>query len=810
MHPEHYVHRAVFLLALSWLGLGGTGASFFAGELPEDTVSREEGSLHRHVTFDACSIGSGAWSDATVWADRRVPRAGDRVLVGRGTHVVYDVASTNVLRLVQVAGTLRFSRECDTLLEVGLLKVQNSEHCSESGFACDFRAVNRVGEPEAPSLGPALLEIGTLDQPIPASITARIRLHALPGLDANHAPALVCCAARMEIHGAPMSRTWVKLGADVEAGARELMLAEATSGWREGDEVLVTPSQRRPRGSRSFRTDASGVGTEVRRIESIDGTRLRLDRALRDGRRGQGEFRAEVANLSRNVTIESATPEGTRGHTLYHRYSRGSLSYARFAHLGKEGVLGRYAIHFHRVGDTMRGAQVRGLAIVDSHNRWITIHGTRYLVVRDCVGYQSVGHGFFLEDGTEIYNLLERNLGVQAFRGRRLPEQVLPFDPNDGAAFWWANGRNSFVANVACENDQYGFRYDSQRRSNFDSVLPVRQPDGSQKEVDIRTIPIFRFEGNEAHSEGLYGVAVAGTEGTGPDTAHPHVLRGLKLWDLHYALRAQLPTMLVEDVVIDHAAYGIYRPWFKNHVYRNLRIGHTNTEPFNRGLDDRSLQHGSITVDGLTFYGVRNSGTPLIQISANDPTGTAESHFRNVRVADADRGRRALVNLGAGPRLEPTTATSVPVFIHDYFGPGEHARVVSTRAKDFRPGDDDREAPPLTGDESRARRVVNVPFPQLLDPVDDLPPATVILSVRELGATLEIRGVSHDNGLVAQVEVEGVDARIDRQDAGVADWTAIVSRPAGGSVTAVARDAAGNVEQTPHTHPVPTVRLKRF
>ncbi len=27
-------------------------------------------------------------------------------------------------------------------------------------------------------------------------------------------------------------------------------------------------------------------------------------------------------------------------------------------------------------------------------------------MVRDCVGYQSVGHGFFLEDGTEVFNLL--------------------------------------------------------------------------------------------------------------------------------------------------------------------------------------------------------------------------------------------------------------------------------------------------------------------------------------------------------------------------------------------------------------------
>ena len=46
-------------------------------------------------------------------------------------------------------------------------------------------------------------------------------------------------------------------------------------------------------------------------------------------------------------------------------------------------------------GDTMRGSQILGASIVDSHNRWVTIHGTEYLVVRDCVGFKSVGHGYF-------------------------------------------------------------------------------------------------------------------------------------------------------------------------------------------------------------------------------------------------------------------------------------------------------------------------------------------------------------------------------------------------------------------------------
>ena len=183
---------------------------------------------------------------------------------------------------------------------------------------------------------------------------------------------------------------------------------------------------------------------------AIEGARLDARRAARLRAPGRGRFRGEVANLSRNVVIESADPEGIRGHTMYHRGSSGSISYAEFRHLGKEGALGKYSLHFHQVGDTMRGSSVVGASIWDSHNRWITIHGTNYLVVRDCVGYRSVGHGFFLEDGTETENVLDRNLAVQAYFAKKLPEQVLPFDENEGAGFWWANSRNIFTRNVTC------------------------------------------------------------------------------------------------------------------------------------------------------------------------------------------------------------------------------------------------------------------------------------------------------------------------------------------------------------------------
>ena len=208
------------------------------------------------------------------------------------------------------------------------------------------------------------------------------------GMDKQSCPAIVCCGGRMDLHGTPMSRTWIKLGATAKAGETEITLAEPVTGWKVGDRIIVTAT--------SYQTYKDSKATEERTIQAIDGVKVTLNQPLAVEHLGAGSYRGEVANLSRNVVVESAPPtsppsqggaEGgwVRGHTMYHRGSAGAISYAEFRHLGKEGVLGRYSLHYHLVGDTMRGSYVIGASIWDSGNRWLTIHGTNYLVVRDNV-----------------------------------------------------------------------------------------------------------------------------------------------------------------------------------------------------------------------------------------------------------------------------------------------------------------------------------------------------------------------------------------------------------------------------------------
>src|SRR5262249_30179447 len=162
--------------------------------------------------------------------------------------------------------------------------------------------------------------------------------------------------------------------------------------------------------------------------------------------------------------------------------------------------------------------------------------------------FKSDGHGFFFEDGTEVFNVVDRCLAVQANRGKPLPKQMLPFDQNEGAGFWWANSLNTFTRNVSCENGRYGYRFEATKSSRLDLTLKVMQPDGTEKPVDVRTLPFVRFDDNEAHCDGLYGFNLGeGVDRVGPDEKHPFVIRRMKIWELHYGFRPQSPSVLVED-----------------------------------------------------------------------------------------------------------------------------------------------------------------------------------------------------------------------------------------------------------------------
>ena len=555
------------------------------------------------------SARSGNWSDPDTWVGQHLPEPFHAVKIRPGHRVVYDIETKMPFRAVHIGGQLEFSRDRSTRLDCGLIRIQAGEDVLEEGFDCELHLTPRANHGEQPAL-----LVGSSESPIPASKQALIRLHAVPGMDEKTFPAIVCCGGRMDLHGAPMNRTWIKLAENVAADSTELILSDPVSGWKPGDTVLVVSTDRTylfGEQRRLIPTIRDETQSEERTIKSIAQQKVILDRPLKFSHQAPGEFHGEVANLSRNVIVESADPNGARGHTMYHVGSAGSISYAEFRHLGKKDQLGRYALHFHLCRDTMRGSSVIGASIHDSDNRWLTVHGTDYLIVRDCVGYNSIGHGFFLEDGTEVFNVFDRNLAVQARHGKPLPKQVLPFDENEGAGFWWSNCLNSWTRNVAAECDQYGYRFEAAETEGFSLEQDVPQPDGVLKKIDIRTLPFVRFDDNEAHTQRRFALNLGGirhvsdeqdyqaikdyqsvtkretadlsriqgghVNGIGPDWQHPFVIRNFRVWNSQWVFHGGSPNLLLDGLTATDCTYGIFKTRMDGHEYRNLDVRKIDT-----------------------------------------------------------------------------------------------------------------------------------------------------------------------------------------------------------------------------------------
>ena len=140
-------------------------------------------------------------------------------------------------------------------------------------------------------------------------------------------------------------------------------------------------------------------------------------------------------------------------------------------------------MHFHLARKTAgtssaHNAFVKDSSIWDSMTRWIVVHGTQDVTLARNVGYESIGHGYYLEDATEINNKLYSNLGILAraavvsaqnprqvpgilaadfspIQGVRtdlqLPQELVPYhsDIDHPSVFWMTNGWNDFEYNMA-------------------------------------------------------------------------------------------------------------------------------------------------------------------------------------------------------------------------------------------------------------------------------------------------------------------------------------------------------------------------
>uniref|UniRef100_A0A674K9K3 hyaluronoglucosaminidase n=1 Tax=Terrapene triunguis TaxID=2587831 RepID=A0A674K9K3_9SAUR len=252
------------------------------------------------------------------------------------------------------------------------------------------------------------------------------------------------------------------------------------------------------------------------------------------------DTRAEVGLLTRNILIQGEMEESCYGQNqcqffsydtfggqikIQRNFTSVHMAGVELKNMGQQ-ILGSYPVHFHLSGDVdEKGGYesptyLDNLAIHHCFSRCVAIHGTHGLLVKDTIGYDTLGHCFFLEDGLEQRNTFYHNLGLLTKPGTILPSDrneatclamrsnvygnYVPIPSTDCMAvstFWIANPNNNLIENAAAGAQDVGIWYIFHR-------VPTGQSEGQYPEAQAEFTPLGIFYNNRVHSNFKAGLFI--------------------------------------------------------------------------------------------------------------------------------------------------------------------------------------------------------------------------------------------------------------------------------------------------------------
>ncbi len=260
--------------------------------------------------------------------------------------------------------------------------------------------------------------------------------------------------------------------------------------------------------------------------------------------------------------------------------------------------IGRYSIHFHHAfGPRTTPANGYQFTLignaVDDASKWgITIHNSHYGLVRDNVVYNSRGAAIVAEDGTESFNVFERNFAMRSEgSGEFAPRSGYGGATNDpggeGAGFWLRGPNNILRNNVAANVDVFGYGIaagglGTVRIPKFKGADTSK--DGEFVEIDTTDAPVLEFTGNEAYGAIQTGVAI-GWNGT---------LTNSRMWHTSRHAVTAFPTdRLVVDGFVGARRFGrapaaqFENPtgiWFGNYAAKTVTVRNANVQGMRVGV----------------------------------------------------------------------------------------------------------------------------------------------------------------------------------------------------------------------------------
>jgi hypothetical protein len=477
------------------------------------------------------------------------------------------------------------------------------------------------------------LQIGTEEAPFrheaTISLTGTNRDENVVGMGPK---VLGVTGGTLEVHG-ERRLNWTKLGATADEGATQITLDKAP-GWRPGDRIVISS------------TDYDPFQAEEATVKAVSGSVVTLDEALAHTHWGATQTfdgrvvdeRAEVALLSHNVAIEgeaASSADGFGGQIMVMGDGTARLEGVELTRMGQRGILRRYPIHFHMLGDAGAGSYLKNSSLHHTFNRCVTVHGTNQLILSRNVCHDHIGHGYFLEDGAEHDNMITGNLGLLTREPAAAADRLLPTDDSP-ATFWITNPDNVVRGNVAASSRGMGFWY----------ALP-EHPTGRSANANVwpRRTPLGEFSGNVAHSNDGDGLHVDGgpnqttleSETTNyrprqdPAASSPPVIAqfegfvGYKNRHRAVWLRGS-DHRLVNATLADNGIGATFASW-ESMLTDSLVVGETSNKGNPRswetkGLDGRSLPRywdADFPIRGYEFYDGRvgAENTTFVNFTAN-------------------------------------------------------------------------------------------------------------------------------------------------------------------------------------------------
>ncbi len=438
---------------------------------------------------DLMALASGNWSDHAIWGGT-LPGIEDDVMIPAGMVVTLDA-----------------DVECGGIMVEGILEVERANRT----LLCDTLMVQGAD---------AAFRVGTSANRFEQNFTLTLKGLAtetpMPMMGAKFLAAHN--GGTLDIHGRDRVE-WTKLAASVSTGATSMTLAEPVD-WVVGDRILVTSS--RKSASEAETRTITGVSADSKTVYFATGlthphngsqiTKTRPQNPYSDSKSWTADLRAEVGLLSRNVKIEGdAASEiaGFGGHIMVMNggaaccatSGKGFIEGVELFRMGQKFRRGRYPMHWHMLAEDGAGQYFRDNVVNKSFNRAIVIHGTESALVENNLCYDHIGHGIFLEDGSERFNIIRRNvvlLTKKPAENENLldSDRIFSGDQNASpASYWITNPNNIFTDNIAAGTEGTGYWFafpqqplrDSLTHPSFIGLKPYEEPLGE-------------FKGNTAHS----------------------------------------------------------------------------------------------------------------------------------------------------------------------------------------------------------------------------------------------------------------------------------------------------------------------